>query len=510
MNYLEMVDIKKTFPNGVRALRGANLSVEKGKIHALVGENAAGKSTLMNVLYGVISADSGSIYLNGNKINIRNSADAISHGIGMVHQHFKLVPDFTILENIILGSEKKYTNSIGKIDYAKARIDVEKILQRINVELDLDAQTNSITIGLQSKVEIIKALFRGAELLILDEPTTVLAPNEVDAFFDFLRALRDSGCTMIYISHRLKEIFALTDNITVLRHGQNVATVATKDVNMEELSTAMLGREVKSDELNSVPIKVQGEKMVEIENLCAGLGYSQIQNINLTINSGEIVGIAGIEGNGQVELADSLAGLIPISAGCFVLDGQDVSEKLSGERRTLGLSYVPDDRIKKGLALNAKITENSIIGHYGEDFIKDRFGMIDWGKVKTFANEISDEYKVEGLSTPEQKIASLSGGNMQKVIVGRELIKGPRFTILSQPTAGVDFNAQHIIHDHVRDLQKKGCACLLISEDLDELMALSNRIVVLYKGRTVKEFCYEDGYDAQTIGYYMTGVKSNE
>lgn len=508
--YLKMVNIEKIFPNGVHAVAGASLSVAEGEIHALIGENAAGKSTLMNILYGQLKPDKGEIYICGKKCNIQRSADAIALGIGMVHQHFKLVPDFTILENIILGIENRYVNAVGRIDYSKAYREVSELLNEIGIELDLNARTRDISIGLQSKVEIVKALFRGAKLLILDEPTTVLAPNEVDTFFDFLRTLRSAGYTIIYISHRMKEIFALTDSITVLRKGKNVMTIKTAEASMDGLTTVMLGYQPK----DGVDQKSNGyhtsKPALIVENLTVKREYNSIEDVSFSIKQGEILGVAGIEGNGQVELADSIIGLLDIYSGTVKLCGMDITNMSVKERRCCGLAYVPDDRINKGLALNATITENIIMGHLYKSGLKGKVGTVDWRKARNFTNSILYEYKVEGMNTTEQAICSLSGGNMQKVIVGRELHTGPMAAILSQPTVGIDFNAQRIIHDHIIELRNNGCAFLLISEDLDELLRLSDRILVLYRGRVVKQFNSRQEYDANEIGLYMTGVKKDD
>jgi simple sugar transport system ATP-binding protein len=506
-----MKNIEKTFNNSIRALQGADLSVQKGEIHAIVGENAAGKSTLMNILYGFVHADSGEIIIDGRPCRIEHPADAISLGIGMVHQHFKLVPDFTVLENIILGYEKKYTNAFKKIDYGKARKDIEALLRKINVELDLDKRTDSLSIGIQSKIEIVKTLFKGANIVILDEPTTVLAPNEVGNFFDFLRGLSKQGCTIIYISHRMKEIFALSDSITVLRHGKTVSIFKTSETSMEEVASKMIGREYTAISSDRDSRKAEfGEPVLELENVSVKKSAVMLNDISLTVRKGEILGIAGIEGNGQVELADTLIGVLKNERGRILLNQEDLSRRGPSERRKKGLSYVPDDRIRKGLALNMSITENTVIGHERNAPIKKRKHFMDWQKSKSFTKQIAEEYRVEGMARPEQKISNLSGGNMQKLIIGREMIRNPPMVVLAQPTSGVDFSAQKNIHDKILEMREKGSSFLLISEDLDELMALSDRILVLYRGNIVAEFNSKESFDEKQLGYYMTGVKGVE
>lgn len=509
--YIQMKGIKKTFPNGVCALQGADLTVCAGEIHALVGENAAGKSTLMNILYGVLKPDAGEIMMNGEPVHIAQSSDAIHLGIGMVHQHFMLVPSFTVLENIVLGSEDKYKNKFGSIDFESARKDIQEIMRQIDVELDLDSVTGSVTIGLQSKIEIIKALFRGARLLILDEPTTVLAPTEVDSFFDFLRKLRDNGTTMIYISHRMREIFELTDNITILRKGETISNVKTSEATMEQISRDMLGYEVSAFERDQKKIdRKENNYRFSVEHLCMPGKQISLEDISFQIYPGEVLGIAGIEGNGQVELADSLIGLKKIRSGKILLEDKDITKEDTNRRRARKMAYVPEDRMHKGLAQNSAITDNTIIGHLKDTFLGKRKITVNWPKADSYTTEIAKEYKVEGFKSSGQMISSLSGGNMQKVIIGRELYDQPAMTILSQPTAGIDFNAQSIIHRKINELKNQGCSFLLISEDLDELVRMSDRIYVLYRGKLVKEFSNPEDFDLNEIGYYMTGVKKDE
>lgn len=508
---LEMKNIEKTFNNNIRALRGANLILKKGEIHAIVGENAAGKSTLMNVLYGMIRPDSGEIFIKGQKCTITHPNDAIKLGIGMVHQHFKLVPNFTALENIILGQEKDYTNFFKKIDYAKAKKDVESILQRLNIDLDLNERTDRLSIGLQSKIEIIKALFKGAEIIILDEPTTVLAPTEVDNFLKFLKTLRNQGSTIIYISHRLKEIFDVTDSITILSHGKTITTLKTSETTMEEVASLMIGREFKGFELPD-PDKGKsiGKPVLRLEDVTVEDENSKLDGVSFTIRQGEILGVAGIEGNGQVELADTLIGILKNVSGNIYLWDKLINDCSPSERRKLGMHYVPDDRISKGLAINLSINENAINGYQHSNIINKGKMLIDWDRSKSFTKKIIKDYKVEGMNNPSDLVKNLSGGNMQKLIIGREMITNPPLVILSQPTVGVDFESQSYIHEKIRELRRNGTAFLIISEDLNELMTLSDRIVVLYRGKIVKEFPHTDAFDEKVLGYYMTGVKGFE
>lgn len=508
---VEMRDIEKTFPNNIRALRKASLALQKGEIHSLVGENAAGKTTLMNTLYGLVHPDKGDILIKGEKKLITHPEDAIKSGIGMVHQHFKLVPEFTVLENIILGREDHYINYGWRVDYAKAEAAVKEILHRIRVDLDLYEKTEKLSIGIQQKVEIVKALFKGAEILILDEPTTVLAPNEILNFLSFLKDLTNQGSTIIYISHRLKEIFNVSDHITVMRHGETIRTLKTEETSMEEISSLMIGRELKSQNTPVSKRVISDQSIVlNVKDLTVRDNTTRLDKINFTLREGEILGIAGVEGNGQVELADTIIGLQKNSEGEIYFKNELINRYTTHKRRKIGIHYVPDDRMKKGLALDASMNENAIMGYQRESFIKKGRLFLDWEGSKEFTKSIVENYRVEGMNNPQDSVRNLSGGNMQKLIIGREMIAKPSFLILAQPTVGLDFGAQSYIHERIMELSENGTAFLLISEDIDELMSLSDRILVLYRGRIAGEFLSENVYEEKEIGYYMTGVKGNE
>lgn len=509
-NIVEMREVNKTFPNNIRALKNANLMLKQGEIHSFVGENAAGKTTLMNVLYGIVHPDSGEIYIKDEKKNISHPEDAIKSGIGMVHQHFKLVPEFTVLENIILGKEQNYIKNGWRVDYNKAEAAVQDICRKIKVNLNLNEKTEMLSIGLQQKIEIVKALFKGAEILILDEPTTVLAPNEVSNFLAFLKDLREQGCTIIYISHRLKEIFDISDRITVMRHGETIKTLKTEETTMEEISSLMIGKEFKKMTTHPKPPGSTENEVLRILNLTVRDKSTRLEKVSLTIREGEILGIAGVEGNGQVELADAIIGLQDKIEGEIYFKGKLINNENTYQRRKLGIHYVPDDRIKKGLAFDTGMNENAIMGYHRESFLRRRKYFLDWESSKKFTEDIVENYRVEGMNTPYDFVQNLSGGNMQKLIIGREMITNPPFLILAQPTVGLDFGAQAYIHRKIKELSEKGTAFLIISEDLDELMNLSERILVLYRGKIAGEFLAVNGYDEKEIGYYMTGVKGNE
>jgi len=503
---INMEKIHKTYPGGIVALQGADFSLNEGEIHALVGENAAGKSTLMNILYGMVKADGGNIYINGEKRFIYHPKDAIKYGIGMVHQHFMLVPDFTVLENIMIGNERPFTGHAWKINYKMAEKAIRILLKQLGINLDLYKKVNEFPIGLQQKVEILKALFKGAKILILDEPTTVLAPNEIEGFLNFLKKIRTKGKTIVFISHRLKEVLSITDRITVLRKGKVISTIATENTSMEDVSSLMIGRRL--DLLKTKSHSISKEKLLELKKVSLSNEISILKNVSFDIRRKEILGIAGVEGNGQSELAEIIAGLRRNTGGEIWFSGENINDASILERRKRGISYIPEDRIKVGLSLEASIVENSIMSYQRKDFIKSGHFSLNWKKASEFAQKIIKEYGVQGMSSPLDKTASLSGGNMQKLMVGREFISSPQLLVVSQPTRGLDVGAQFLIHQKIIELSKQGAAILLISENLDELMTLSDRILVLYRGKIVKEFFTEKGYKDKEIGFYMTGVKS--
>ncbi|NMC58509.1 MAG: ABC transporter ATP-binding protein [Candidatus Methanofastidiosa archaeon] len=504
-----MREIYKTFNNKIPALMGADLSICEGEIHALVGENAAGKTTLMNILYGMVQPDRGKIFINGKECKISHPMDAIRNGIGMVHQHVNLVPEFSALENIILGRENRYTNRIKTINYSKAKKVVEELLSKLNIDLDLYQRIDEMSIGKQSKTEIIKALFAGSKIIIFDEPTTILAPNEIDNFLEFLEILKIQGYTMIYISHRLKEIFRISDSITVLRKGKSVKTVKTKNSSMEEIASTMVG----SDEISTLSTKRKLAKrnnpILRLENVVLN-GYDKnVDSINLTVFKGEILGIAGVEGNGQVELSDALIGLTRIEEGNIYLNERKINNLPTSLRRFNGLHYVPENRIHKGLALDMSVAENAILGYENTNLISKKH-IMNWKNAKNFTRKIINDFNVECSNNVDEKIRNLSGGNMQKMIIGREIINNPSIVILAQPTAGLDFGSQMNIHKKILSLKDKGCSFLLISTDIDEIMSLSDRVLALYRCRIVKEFSDRQAFDGIEIGYYITGVKGYE
>lgn len=500
MAMLEMLNINKSFKN-VQALDNVSLVVDKGEIHGLIGENGAGKSTLMNILYGIHQPDSGTIKLFGKETTVRSPLDAIKHSVGMVHQHFMISPSLTALQNICLG------NSAGDkffVNKSAARKKTQEIMDKYSLHVDLDCPAFQLSVGEKQRVEIIKALYRGAKLLILDEPTAVLTPPEIKDLMRVLTQLRDGGCSIIFITHKLKEIFAVASKITVMRKGKLVGEVIAKNTNEEELSKMMVGHLVNTDlprgEYNP------GKKILEIKNVYAKnvRNMLAVKGVSFDVHSGEIVGIAGVEGNGQTEIAELISGQIAMEKGDVLLSGKSISKKSIRKRRQLGLSHIPEDRLKVGGAKDCSIEDNIIINRYYQPPYS-RFGITDKKKVSELAENLVKKYTVK---TPNTKLTlgSLSGGNMQKVIYAREIETDPDLLIAAQPTRGVDIGAIEFMHSELLRLRDAGKGVLLISAELSEIFALSDRILVMYEGEIVGSFKRGE-IDEERIGQYMTGVK---
>ncbi|QCX34651.1 ABC transporter ATP-binding protein [Caloramator sp. E03] len=476
---VEMRGITKVFP-GVRANENVNFELRKGEIHVLLGENGAGKTTLMNILYGLYQPDEGEIYINEKKANIKSPSDAISYGIGMVHQHFMLVHNFTVAENIVLGKEpRKFIN----MDMKKAVEDTKKIADAYGFKIDPNAVIEDISVGQQQKVEILKALYRGAEILILDEPTAVLTPQEIEELGVILKNLVKEGKSIILITHKLKEVMGMSDRVTIIRRGKIINTVNTKETNIEQLAEMMVGRKV-----NLVVEKKMAnpkEVVLKVENLEAHdhRGLPALKGVNFEVRAGEILGIAGVDGNGQSELLEVLTGLRKPVAGKVVLKDKDITGKNPREIMEAGISNIPEDRHKRGLVLKYTLAENSILGiHNKQPFAKGI--MMDYTKIKEFARKLIEEFDVR---TPNEDVlaSSLSGGNQQKMVVAREIAKDPDLIIAAQPTRGLDVGAIEYIHKRLVEERDKGRAVLLVSLELDEVMALSDRIAVIYDGKIV-------------------------
>jgi general nucleoside transport system ATP-binding protein len=496
---VEMRGITKRFP-GVVANNEVDFSVRAGEIHALVGENGAGKTTLMNILYGLVHADSGEILIDSRTARISGPRDAIARGIGMVHQHFMLIPVFTVGENVMLGREP--VSGPGFYDRARARTEIAALTRRYGLALDSDARMGDLPVGLQQRAEIVKVLYRGANILILDEPTGVLTPQESKELFGVLRDLVKGGKTIIFISHKLKEVLEISDRITVMRRGKVVGHLTTKDTTEEEIATLMVGRAVllRVDKKPAQP----GAVTFKVENLTANSdrGVPALKGVSFELHEGEILGIAGVEGNGQSELMEVLAGTRRVTGGRVLLGNKDVTTFDAKTERDAGIAFIPEDRRGTGLVLSFSITENSILGRERAPRFSWRQFVLKLVAIREWARKLVKEYDIR---TPSIDVAArnLSGGNQQKVIVAREMGSGPRVLLASQPTRGVDIGAIEFIHRRLVSERDAGTAILLVSAELDEIRSLSDRIAVMYEGRIVSI----DSPDTpeERLGLLMTG-----
>ena len=496
---VELRGITKRFP-GVVANRDIDIAVRPGQIHAIVGENGAGKSTLMKTLYGMHKPDEGTISVNGREVHFSSPADAIAAGIGMVHQHFMLADNLTVLENIVLGSEPTRG---GRLDTRAARARINEISDSYGLGLNPDELVENLGVGARQRIEICKVLYRGARILILDEPTAVLVPQEVDELFDNLRGLTAEGLTVLFISHKLDEVLAVADEITVIRRGTTVRTVDPKAVTARQLAELMVGSELPVPELRESTVTDVVELAVEEVTARAPDGRVIVDTASFVIHRGEIVGLAGVEGNGQAELVETIMGMRPLESGRITLGDRDISAWQTRPRREAGISYIPEDRHRYGLLLESPLWENRMLGHQTER-PNARGPLIDRAGARRDTRRIVDEYDVR---TPSIDVAaaSLSGGNQQKLIVGREMTGEPKVLIASHPTRGVDVGAQAAIWAHLRDARASGLAVLLISADLDELIGMSDTLWVILRGRLVTEV---DPHTVtpEDLGAAMTGA----
>jgi len=511
---VELADITKAFGT-MRANEKVNLAVKQGQIHGIIGENGAGKSTLVSILYGFYRADSGDISINGKPVDIGSSADAIANGIGMVHQHFMLVPNFTVLENIMLGHEGH-----ARLDTAAthARAELQTLSDTYGLAVDPDSLIENLPVGLQQRVEILKALFRGARILILDEPTGVLTPQETDQLFDILNALRDQGVTILFITHKLREIMAITDTVSVMRQGQMVAHLETASASPAKLAELMVGRKVLLDVNHTTA--TPGDILLTADHLyCAGdSGEVQLKDVSFDLRSGEIVGIAGVSGNGQSELLDILAGIRPPQAGNFTFADRkiDATHPLGpAALRDLGIAHVPEDRHRRGIVLNFSAAESMLLGHSdnkGDDnFSNNWWGDSWWLDPKKLAAHCATRMQAFDVRPPDPDYvsANFSGGNQQKLVLAREISTEPTLLLVGQPTRGVDIGAIEFIHQQLIELRNRGCCILLVSVELEEIMSLSDRILVMNDGGIVGEVARADA-DEQTLGMMMAGIAPNK
>ncbi|WP_334105014.1 ABC transporter ATP-binding protein [Muricomes intestini] len=487
------------------ALQDMNLNVKKGSIHSLLGENGAGKSTLMNILYGLYQADEGEIFINGEKVDIKNPNVAIEHGIGMVHQHFMLVDDFTVTQNIVLGNE--ITSHMGIVDAKKARKKILDIVEKYGLEVDPDAKVSDISVGMQQRVEILKALYRGAELLILDEPTAVLTPQEIDDLISIMNNLAKDGKAIIIITHKLKEIKASSDICTIIRRGRYIDTLLVKGVTENELATLMVGHEVKLV-VDKTPANA-GEVVFEIKDLIVknDRKLDAVKGLSLQVRKGEIVGIAGIDGNGQRELVEAINALTPVASGHITINGKPLENTSPRQVIDSGVSTIPEDRQKRGLVLDFSVNENCVLEQYRRSPFSKK-GILLKKEMEEFTKELIQEYDVRPEDCGPRRAGSLSGGNQQKVIIGREIAMDPDILIAVQPTRGLDVGAIETVHRTLIRERDKGKAVLLISFELDEVMNVSDTIAVIYDGK-IQDTFKQGTVDENTIGLLMAGGKNH-
>ena len=498
--------VSMEFP-GVLANDDVSLEIKKGEVFALVGENGAGKSTLMNILYGINTPTNGEVYVKGQRIEHFSPKAAIERGVGMVHQHFMLVPSFTVAQNIVLSREPRRLGVF--FDNAKAERETRGLVEEYGLEVDPAATVRDISVGLQQRVEILKTLYRGADILILDEPTAVLTPQETDELFDVIRRIvREKQMTVIIITHKLYEVMAISDRVGVMRQGRLAGLENTRDVNEKILASMMVGRPVLFDHLEKTG--EPGEVVIGVEELRVGdnRGLEAVCGVSLSVRAGEVLGIAAIEGNGQSELLEAICGLRRAESGHVRIGGEDVTNCSPGEIRARGLANIPEDRLATGVDKYASVTDNLLVGRQRDKEFNALGFHQKRSSIERYASELYERFDIRGAGV-DTEVGSMSGGNMQKVVVAREFSYDTPALVISQPTRGVDIGAMEFIHTRIIEKRNSGCAVLLSSADLDEVFRLSDRIITLYEGRVTGEF-RADSITKEEIGYYMTGHRREE
>lgn len=498
--------VSMEFP-GVLANDDVSLEIKKGEVFALVGENGAGKSTLMNILYGINTPTNGEVYVKGRRIEHFSPKAAIERGVGMVHQHFMLVPSFTVAQNIVLSREPRRLGVF--FDNARAERETRGLVEEYGLEVDPAATVRDISVGLQQRVEILKTLYRGADILILDEPTAVLTPQETDELFDVIRRIvREKQMTVIIITHKLYEVMAISDRVGVMRQGRLAGLENTRDVNEKILASMMVGRPVLFDHLEKTG--ETGDVVIGVEDLRVGdnRGLEAVRGVSLSVRAGEVLGIAAIEGNGQSELLEAICGLRRAESGHVRIGGGDVTNRSPGEIRARGLANIPEDRLATGVDKFASVTDNLLVGRQRDKEFNALGFHQKRSSIERYASELYERFDIRGAGV-DTEVGSMSGGNMQKVVVAREFSYDTPALVISQPTRGVDIGAMEFIHTRIIEKRNSGCAVLLSSADLDEVFRLSDRIITLYEGRVTGEF-RADSITKEEIGYYMTGHRGEE
>ena len=498
--------VSMEFP-GVLANDDVSLEIKKGEVFALVGENGAGKSTLMNILYGINTPTNGEVYVKGRRIEHFSPKAAIERGVGMVHQHFMLVPSFTVAQNIVLSREPRRLGVF--FDNARAERETRGLVEEYGLEVDPAATVRDISVGLQQRVEILKTLYRGADILILDEPTAVLTPQETDELFDVIRRIvREKQMTVIIITHKLYEVMAISDRVGVMRQGRLAGLENTRDVNEKILASMMVGRPVLFDHLEKTG--ETGDVVIGVEDLRVGdnRGLEAVRGVSLSVRAGEVLGIAAIEGNGQSKLLEAICGLRRAESGHVRIGGEDVTNRSPGEIRARGLANIPEDRLATGVDKFASVTDNLLVGRQRDKEFNALGFHQKRSSIERYASELYERFDIRGAGV-DTEVGSMSGGNMQKVVVAREFSYDTPALVISQPTRGVDIGAMEFIHTRIIEKRNSGCAVLLSSADLDEVFRLSDRIITLYEGRVTGEF-RADSITKEEIGYYMTGHRGEE
>lgn len=500
---LKLEDITKIYPNGTVANKNINIELNKGEIHSIVGENGAGKSTLMKIIFAIEKQTSGKIYYKGEEINFSGSMDAIKNGIGMVHQHFMLIPSFTVAQNIVLGSEPKKG---AFIDMKEAVRITRELANKYNFDIDVTEKVEKLTVSAKQKVEILKTLYRNAEVIILDEPTAVLTPQETEALFEQLKTFKEMGHTIVFISHKLNEVKQISDRITVIRNGETKGTHDAKDITIDKLTELIIGRKLESS-FDEFKKQVENPLMVlNVKNMSySEQGIKKVDNVNFSIKGGEILGIAGVQGNGQEELIKAITGMIPFQDGTVELMSKSIEKLNILKRREAGMSYIPEDRMIDGCAAEASIQDNMVSTYFGKPKFSGKVFMK--GKaIKEESISLIKRFSVK-TSSEKEKVSALSGGNIQKVVVAREWNTEPKLMIAEQPTRGIDIGSANYIHHQLLEMRNNGAGILLISADLNEVLSLSDRLVVMYDGQFVAYFDTLKGVTESQLGLYMLGVE---
>ena len=501
---LKLDHITKVYHNGTVANRDISIEFAKGGIHSIVGENGAGKSTLMNIIFGIENASDGKVTYKGEEVHFSSSMDAIKAGIGMVHQHFMLIPTLTVAQNIVLGMEP--TKNGLFIDYKTAVEKTRALNEQYDFDIDVTKKVSELSVGEKQKVEILKTLYRNAEVIILDEPTSVLTPQETSKLFKELEGLRQQGHTILFISHKLGEVKQISDTITVMRNGESRGTYNNADITLDELTSLIIGRELVTSYDDKKVEYTESRPILQVENVKKVVdNIPVLKDVSFTVKSGEILGIAGVQGNGQDLLIRTITGLTSMNEGEIALDGRDITKLSIKKKRACGLAYIPEDRMEDGSALEGSISDNIVSTYYDREPFSGKF-FIHQKQIDQEAERLIETFSIKTQSA-KAKVGSLSGGNIQKVVVAREYNAQPLCMIAEQPTHGIDIGSAEFIHMRLIDMRNKGAAVLLVSADLDEIMSLSDRILVVYDGEIVGYFKNLKGLTREELGYYMLGVK---